>query len=293
MASPADNSPLVALVGATGSGKSALSLELAQSFDGEVIAADSRTVYKAVDISTAKPTKAEQLAIRHHLIDVVSPEQIFTAANFKLLAQKAIDDITARGKIPFLVGGTGLYVDALLYDFTLRPTVIDQSLMAKLSKQSVAELQEYILRKGLELPRDSHNPRRLLRTIQANGVLPTKNELRLDTLVVGLYVEREELRKRITSRVDVMVEAGLVDELKTLIGKYGWEAPALQTPASKAFHGFFDGGSTLEEAKAVFIQNDMNLAKRQLTWFKRNKDVHWVYSKEECVDLVTTFLNKY
>jgi tRNA dimethylallyltransferase len=277
----------------TGSGKSALGIELASLYNGEIVAADSKTVYKGMDISTAKPTKSERSAVVHHLIDVVSPAQAFTVADFKVQAKEAIDDIVCRGKVPFLVGGTGLYVDALLYDFTLRPMAIDQNLRAQLSRLSIDELQCYILQRGLVLPRDNNNPRRLIRTIESNGAIPHRDKVRPDTLIVGLYIDRENLRKRIILRVNSMVKAGLVDELKALAAQYEWHIPALQTPGCKAFRGFLESGLTLDEAIAAFVQNDMNLAKRQYTWFKRNKDVHWVNSKEESVELVTTFLNKY
>jgi tRNA dimethylallyltransferase len=293
MASRPDNSPLVVIVGVTGSGKSALSIELAQTFNGEIVAADSRTVYKGLDIGTAKPTTSERRTVRHHLIDVVSPEEIFTVADFKIQAQEAIDAVVARGRVPLLVGGTGLYIDALLYDFSLRPTVVDDTLRAKLSRQSPEELRQHILDRGLKLPIDDRNPRRLLRTIEANGALSRKEPMRPNTLLIGLSMDREVLHKRITLRVDQMVDAGLVEELGGLSKRYGWEAQALQTPGFKAFRNFLEGAYTLDQAKQEFVRNDMNLAKRQYTWFKRNKDVHWVDAKEKAVELVTTFLNKY
>jgi tRNA dimethylallyltransferase len=293
MAPRIDHVPLVVILGATGSGKSALGLHLARLFNGEIIAADSRTVYKGMDISTAKPTLPEQRSVRHYLIDVVYPYQTFTVADFKTKAQEAIKEIALRGKAPFLVGGTGLYIDALLYDFTLRPTVISQGERELLSKKTIEELQQYILMKGLSLPKDIQNPRRLVRTIEADGILPERAHLRQNTLVVGISMSRLELKERITHRVNKMVESGLVGELELLSSKYGWGTPALQTPGYKAFRAYLEGSSTLEEAKLAFARNDMNLAKRQQAWFKRNKDVHWVSSQDETVELVTTFLNKY
>ena len=293
MVTQADESPLIVILGATGSGKTALGLDLALKFKGEIIAADSRTVYKGMDISTAKPTSAEQRRIPHYLLDVVSPNQRFTVADFKLHANFAINEIASRGKIPFMIGGSGLYIDALVYDYKLRPTIVDSSLGEKLSTRSITELQRYILDSGFRLPRDSQNPRRLIRTIETGGATPQKSGLRKDTLLVGLYVNRETLVQRITARVNYMVDAGLVEELSWLADQYGWGVPALQTPGCKAFRHFLEGRIDLEEAKTLFIRNDMNLAKRQYTWFKRNKDVHWANSGESAVDLVTTFLNKY
>lgn len=292
MESGSNETPLIVILGVTGSGKSALSLELARAFNGEIIAADSRTVYKGMDISTAKPSNAEQIEITHHLIDVVSPDESFAVSDFKISALKAIEDSASRGKLPIVVGGTGLYIDALLYDFTLLPKA-DDGLRNWLSQKSVAELHRYISDKGLPMPKDSRNPRRLIRVIETGGHMPTRRDVRPNTLVIGLCIDRASLLKRITERVDLMVASGLVTELRSLSKLYGWDAPALQTPSFKAFRRFLGGEITLDEAKVLFVRNDMNLAKRQYTWFKRNKDVRWVNSKEEAVDLVTTFLNKY
>lgn len=287
-----DDTPLIVILGITGSGKSALGLDLARLFDGEIVAADSRTIYRGMDISTAKPSSVERLEVPHHLIDVVYPDQRFTVSDFKSQAAAAIDDIGARSKTPILVGGSGLYIDALLYDFTLRPT-LDKSLRDQLAKKTVAELRQRVIDDGLELPMDGSNPRRLIRTVESGGAMPMKRDLRPSTLVLGLYMDRETLLQRLAARVDGMVEAGLIDELQRLADRYGWDTPAMQTPGCRAFRNFLQGDMTLVEAKALFIRNDMNLAKRQHTWFKRNQDVHWVKSKEESVELVTTFLNKY
>lgn len=292
MATGTDNFPLVVILGATGSGKTALGLELAKIFEGEIIAADSRTIYKGMDISTAKPSANEQRSVPHHLIDLVGPDRPFTVADFKKLARRAIDDIASRNKLPILVGGTGLYIDAILFDFAFRPVNADQKLRDQLSGMPISELQRRILQSGYALPKDSLNPRRLIRVIESEGAVSSKGELRPNTLLIGLNVDREELRARLSLRVDTMINEGLIDEIRTLSESYGWEAAALRTPGFKAFRGFIEGNLTLYEAKVAFVQNDMDLAKRQYTWFKRNKDVHWVKNKEETVDLVTTFLNK-
>ncbi len=292
MASRTDDTPLVVVLGVTGSGKSALGLELARLFNGEIIAADSRTVYKGMDISTAKPTAFERIAVNHSLIDVADPDQTFTVADFKLKAEEAISSIASRSKLPILVGGTGLYIDALLYNFVLRPLSIDEGLRHELSKLSVEELQERILQNGYEFPKDKLNPRRLIRVIESAGAQSDRVGLRPNTLLLGLNLDRGELRRRLELRVDSMMASGLVDEIQVLSKRYGWEAPALQTPGFKAFRGYLNGELSLDAAKQSFVQNDMNLAKRQYTWFKRNKDVHWVKDKEEAVGLVTTFLSK-
>ncbi len=255
------NYPLVVIVGETASGKSQLALELAECFDGEIICADSRTVYKGMDIGTAKPTKQQQAKIRHHVLDVVEPNQDFTVVNFKELANQVITDIQNRGKLPILVGGSGLYIDAVLFDY-------------QFSK--------------LGAKRDYQNPRHLQRSAKQ----PTKQELRPNTLIIGLSVPRDLLQQRIAQRVEVMIDRGFVKEVKTISQKYGWQVKALDAPGYRAFQKYLAGEMTLEEAGALFVKNDLNLAKKQRTWFKRNKSIHWTSDLKESVDLVTTFLNK-
>lgn len=291
MESTANNTPLVVIVGETASGKSALAMKLAELFNGEIIAADSRTVYKSLDIGTAKPTETDRHRIGHHLLDVVDPDQTFTAADFKRLALHAIDDITARGKLPILVGGSGLYIDAVLYDFSFAP-VVDPLVRQELQALSIAELQERIKKHKYEMPENDQNPRHLMRTIERAGAPVVKNDLRPNTLVLGVRIDRDELRKKITHRVDITIERGLAAEVEQVSKKYGWDAPGLQAPAYKAFREYIDGSISLDQAKAKNVQNDLYLAKRQRTWFRRNNSIHWISKQTDAVDLVTTFLNK-
>jgi tRNA dimethylallyltransferase len=291
MGSQPDQTPLIVIVGETASGKSALALALATQFNGEIIAADSRTIYKDLSIGTAKPTPDEQRLVPHHLLDAVTPDQSFSVAQFKTLANKAINDIGARGKIPFLVGGTGLYVDAVLYDFVFRDKP-DEKLRQELSGLSVEELQERLLKNGIALPENARNPRHLIRALETGGASMERHDLRPNTLVLGLTIDREALREKITKRVDLMVGQGFIEEVRAAANKYGWEAPALQSTGYKAFRRYIEKDLSLDEAKALFVRNDLQLAKRQRTWFKRNADIHWICKKEEAVDLMTTFLNK-
>lgn len=287
-------SPLIVILGETASGKSALALELARQFGGEIICADSRTIYKGMDIGTAKPTAVEQKLVRHHLLDVVEPSETFNAAQFKTLALQAIDDITARGKVPFLVGGTGLYLDAVLFDLQFRNPA-DPVLRAKLQKFDVKELQRKIIQQGYTMPENSANKRYLIRTLEAGGVSSARSELRSNTLVLGRCIGHETLERRIIDRVDLMVAAGFVEECRWLIEKYGDRVPALNAPGYKAFIPYVHGQYTLEQAKEQFIRNDLRLAKKQRTWFRRDvyqNVIHFVINRDEAVDLVTTHLNK-
>lgn len=266
--------PLVVIAGQTGSGKTALGIELAKHFNGEIISADSRTVYKGMDIGTAKPTLTEREGILHYGFDAVAPNERFSVYDFQQLALRAIDDIAGHGKLPIMVGGTGLYVDAVIYDFQLRPQP-DVVLRASLQGLSVEELRERLVAAGLPLPRNDRNPRHLTRLLES-GVAPVQEKvLRPRTLVMGLMVPREQLQQRIETRIDAMLDAGLIDEVRKLRNQYG-DLEALRAPGYKAIAAYLDGKVDLAEAKRHFVRDDMRLAKRQRTWFKRNADIHWL-----------------
>lgn len=286
-----DQPPLIVIVGETGSGKSALAIELAQILDGEIIAADSRTVYKNLDIVTAKPSESERAGIPHHLLDVVSPDQIFSAAQFKLNAENAIRSIVSKGNLPFLVGGTGLYVDAVIYDFEFQDKA-DPEKRRALQELSVVELTDELHRRAIPMPKNERNPRHLIRALETGGQPAVRHELRSNTLVIGLAVDRDELREKIVRRVDAMVEAGVIEEIKRAVHDFGWSAPGLQTPGFRAFRDYLSGDLTLDQTKELFVRDHLQLAKRQRTWFRRNHDIRWISKKEEAVDLITTFLNK-
>lgn len=290
MASRSDEPPLIVIVGQTASGKSALAMDLARRFNGEIIAADSRTVYRGMDIGTAKPSIQDRTLVQHHLIDVVNPNQSFSVADFQRLANAAIVDVANRGKLPIMVGGTGLYVDAVIYNFSLR-TPANPELRKELDKLSVRELQARLVDQGLPLPVNAQNPRHLIRALETSGEAAARGPLRPRTLVVGLQIDPESLRDKIAQRIDGMVEAGLVEEIKRLVAQYGWDVPALQAPAYKAFRPYLEGRISLDEAKQQFARYDWQYARRQRTWFKRNKDIVWKNRTEEIVDLITSFLN--
>jgi len=282
--------PLVVILGQTASGKTALAFELARKFDGEIICADSRTIYKGMDVGTAKPTAAEQKGIPHHCIDLVSPDESFSVAQFKTCALDAIKDISERGKLPIMVGGTGLYIDAVLFDYEFGDEP-DLALRSDLSKKTIDELQKIIEAARYEMPENRRNKRYLIRTIERQGKTGGRKELRENTLVIGLMIDPETLKKRITQRVDGMLAAGFVDEYRRLREQHPLGGPGFLAPGYKAFSGYMDGAISIDEAKASFIKNDWQLAKRQRTWFKRNHSVQWVSDHSKAVDIVTTFLN--
>ncbi len=271
------NSPLLVIVGETGSGKTALAIALAKRFHGEIIAADSRTVYTGMDIGTAKPTLEERCGIPHYGFDVVEPNQQFTAYDFQRLAQQAIDDIAGRGKLPIVVGGTGLYIDALLYNFTFRPKP-SLSTRVQLQGLSIKELQDRILARNLPMPVNRNNSRHLTRVLESEGVAGRRTTLRPNTLIIGISLPRGGLPARLTARINAMIEAGLVDEVRRLRATYG-TIEAFRAPGYTAMAAYLDGTLSLEEAKHEFLKADASLAKRQRTWFKRNKAIHWLDDK--------------
>jgi tRNA dimethylallyltransferase len=284
-------SPLIVIVGETASGKSALSMELAKRLDGEIICADSWTVYKGFDIGTAKPSTADQKAIPHHLLDVADPAVGYSAAVFQRQAKQAIDDITARGKLPLLVGGTGLYIDSILYDYSFLPPS-DPGLREELNELSLGQVLARA--EAMELDTggiDLRNKRRVIRLIENEGVRPTKQPLRQNMLVLGIPIAREALQAKIEARIDGMVAAGFVDEVRGLLAQYGPDIEPFRAPGYRAFKDYVNGEISLQEAKQRFRQNDLQLAKKQRTWFKRNESIHWLDNRDklaQAVELITT-----
>jgi tRNA dimethylallyltransferase len=287
--------PLLVIVGETASGKSALALEMAQLFNGELICADSWTVRRELTIGTAKPSDAEKALAPHHLLDIVAPDEDFTAAVFKGLANEAINEISNRGKLPIMVGGTGLYIDGVLFDYGFLAEG-DRGARERLSVLSNEEILVEIAAEGIELGDiDVRNKRRLIRLLETNGAVPTRSELRANTLIIGLRPERAELEQRVTKRVDAMLAAGLEQEVRGLVKRYGWSAEGLKGVGYSQWKGYLNGTESIDETRVKIIKATLDLAKRQRTWFVRNKSIHWLttpVNKTAIVDLITTFLSK-
>jgi tRNA dimethylallyltransferase len=287
--------PLLVIIGETASGKSALGLQLAQKFNGEIICADSWTVRREVNIGTAKPSAEEQALVSHHLLDVVGPCEDFTAAVFKELAIKAIDDIAGRGKVPIIVGGTGLYVDGVIFDYGFLEQG-DRDARKTYDSMSNEQLIELIQNEGINLGDvDTRNKRRLIRLLETKGAVPTRQELRKNTLIVGLRTDREVLKDRIEKRVDAMFNAGLEREVQELAQRYGWDCEALKGVGYAQWRDYFSGSQNLAETRQKILKATQDLAKRQRTWFKRNKSIHWVDTPvdfDEIAEYTAAFLSK-
>lgn len=290
MAAQPNQSPLIAVVGETASGKSGLALKIARRYNGEIICADSRTIYKAMDIGTAKPSMQERAEIQHHLLDVVAPGESFTAADFQRLAKEAIADITSRGRLPIVVGGTGLYVDSILFDYQFGGRADTQQRTA-LEALDIAELRTLIEQKGLVAPYNEKNKRHLVRTLERATETPADREhMRPHTLVLGLSISRSTLRSRIEERVEQMFRKGLRKEVQELQAQFGWESEALTGIGYREFKPFYTGDASMSEVKRRIVQDTLQLAKRQRTWFKRNPQIIWCSTAQEAEERVAAFL---
>lgn len=284
--------PLIVVAGETASGKSALAMEIAHHHNGEIISADSWTVYREFNIGTAKPPAIDRAEIKHHLIDIVDAAEGFNAALFKSLANKAIEDVHSRGKLPVLVGGTGLYIDSVIFDFEFMPPG-EPADRERRNNMSIEDLLAEAEAEGVSLEGvDIRNKRRIIRALETGGAEPLRKELRQNTLLLGIYTPRDSLRERVINRVDSMLANGLENEAKLLADKYGWDVEPMKGIGYREWGDYFNGAQTLDQTRERIISSTMKLAKRQRTWFKRNNSIQWLDDPSKVVDITTTFLNK-
>ncbi len=261
------NGPVVVIVGPTGSGKTGVSIQIAKKlkeqvpFKGqagpaaEIISADSRAIYKYMDIGTAKPLAEEQDGIPHHGIDLVEPGERFTVADWKVYAEQKIEEIRAKGRVPMVVGGTGLYVDALVYDY------------------------HFIGKTGEKVKNDKS-----AKIEQIN--CSDRAEIRPEYVIFGIKWEPDELRERLTLRANKLFTQELYKETDYLVQNFGWGSQAMKSNIYQFAWRYMKGDITEEEAKKQFILDDWHLAKRQITWFKRNKKIIWLPLDKVCNDVL-------
>ena len=267
--------PLVVIVGPTASGKTGLAVKLAAQYGGEIICADSRTIYRDMDVGTAKPTAAERAHVPHWGLDLVRPGERFTAADFKRYADTKINEIRGRGHIPFLVGGTGLYVDSVLFDYQFGADA-DEVRRTQLEQLSLEELHKHCLENSIPLPENAHNKRYVIRAIEQEGHNEKRNAAPISTsIIVGIATDRSLLRTRIADRAEQLFDDGVVEEAKVLGKKYGWDSEAMTGNIYPLVKQYLDGALTLQEVRQKFVTLDWRLAKRQLTWLKRNPYIEW------------------
>lgn len=290
---------IIAIIGPTAVGKTALSFKLAERFQTELASADAYQVYKGMDIGTAKATKDELATYRHHLIDIIEPNEDFSAAAFQEAARTTIEDLHERGKIPILVGGTGLYVQSLLegYEFKAKRHSKEerQAASSRIAALSEEELKAYITEKTGYEPPDWHellsNSHRLVRLVGAiekgegaAAVMPQKAGGPLyHAFVIGLSLSRQVLYERIEKRIDAMIEAGWIDEVQQLLQDGVLpEAQAMKAIGYKELVLYLDGQLSLEAASELIKKRTRHFAKRQMTWFKRMPYIRW-YEKDDFV----------
>ena len=271
-----NKTPLIVIVGPTASGKTSLAINLAEIYGGEIICADSRTVYKDMDIGTAKPSYEDCQRVPHWGIDLVYPYEYFSAAEFKQYSLKKIEDIRSRNKIPFLVGGTGLYIDAIVFDYKFgnKSDVKKRTLLEKLT---IEELWEYCSKNNIELPDNYNNKRYVIRCIEQGGINNNRKvEINNNIIVVGISTDRDNLRKRIKDRIEQFFDNNVVEEARILGKIYGWDNRAMSGNIYPILHKYIDNEINIEEAKVEIFYRDWHLAKRQMTWFRRNKNIEWL-----------------
>ena len=271
---------VIAVVGATASGKTSYAIDLAKKCNGEIVSADSRLVYKDFNIATAKPTLEERQGIPHYMIDIVEPDFDYSVGHYVKDAKKCIEGIISRNKTPIVVGGTGLYLNALLMNYNLPDVKPNYELRKQL--ECSENLYERLcsldsdLAKKIE-PNDRKKIIRYLEVIITTGksISNSKNEIEYDVEWIGLNFPREELYARINERVDIMVKDGLVDETKALLDKYGRIGNLINTIGYQEIISYLDGELNLDQALDMLKQNTRRYAKRQLTWFRKNQNINW------------------
>ena len=298
---------VIVIAGPTASGKTSLSIELAKKINGEIVSSDSMQIYKDMTIGSAKPTKEEMQGIKHYLIDEVLPTERFSVAEYKKRAEKAIDEILQKGKVPIVVGGTGLYINSLVYGIEYNEIEYDEKYRQDLTEIAKTEggLQKLyneakkIDEKAIEKisPNDTKRIIRILEIWKATGKTKTelekesrKNEVKYDYKIFGITMERNILYERINKRVDIMVESGLIEEVQNLIKKYPTFPTAMQAIGYKEIVEYLEGKLTKEEAIDKIKQESRRYAKRQMTWFNKTENLKWINGLDDIQNNINIIL---
>ena len=298
---------IIAIVGPTATGKSALAIELALALGGEIVSADSRQVYRYMDIGTAKPSREDRAKVPHYLIDIIDPDADFTLATYQELALKAIDDIQRRGRIALLVGGSGLYVRAVTGGLSIPKVAPDPELRRKLEDRAVHEGHQALYGELQKIDPaaaekiDSRNVRRVIRALEVciTAGVPF-SQLRsafseVPVLIIGLTTAREDLYKRIDSRVDDMIEHGLVDEVQSLLDRgYSPELPAMSGLGYKQIVAQLKGETALDEAIQRIKYETHRFARNQYSWFRpKDERIHWLDIRNEPLESMRSLIAQF
>ncbi len=295
---PKQEKPIIVIVGPTASGKSGLAVRIAQKFGGEIISADSRQVYKGMDIGTGKITKAEMRDTPHHLLDVANPKRVFTVTRYRKLAEKAIEQIQKRGRVPVVCGGTGFYIRALIDRITIPEVPPNLRLRENLEKKTTLELFEILKSKDPRRSKeiDSKNPRRLIRALEIIEALKKVPRLKFrpreNLLMIGIKKSPEVLRRLIKKRLGLRLQAGMLREIKILHAK-GVFWKKLENFGLEYEYGalFLQKKLARSEFESGLYKAIVDYAKRQITWFKKDNRIHWIQKPKEAVKLVENFIN--
>ena len=290
---------LIVIEGTNASGKSGLGVALARQFDGEIISADSRQVYRGMDLGSGKITPEETQGVPHHLLDVRNPGEFFSMADFQRLAYEAIDDILSRGKVPFLVGGTGLYVDAVADGYELSEKAPDPELRAHLETFETPELYEMLLRRLPDTDIDPKNRHRVMRTLErleAEDYQPGRKSPRFTLLKLGVTWPRPILKERIDERLERRLDQGMVQEVQTLLDQGVSEEFLTKLGLEyKYLTWYLTGKIGYDQMKEELARAIKKFAKRQMTWFRRDPRIHWLDMQsdplQEAITLITSFLS--
>ena len=287
---------VIVIAGPTASGKTSLSIELAKEIDGEIISADSMQIYKDMDIGTAKVTKEEMEGIKHYLVDFIEPTKRYTVSDFKRDSISAIKEILSKGKTPIVVGGTGLYINSLVYGIDYQDMEFDLNYRNEIMNKAKTEeglkklYDEAVKIDKVAMEKISSNDKkricRILEIYKATGktktemeVLSKKNKPEYNFLKFAIDMKRDVLYDRINKRVDIMIESGLVDEVKNILKKYNESPTAMQALGYKEVKEYLDGKINYEEMIEKIKQESRRYAKRQFTWFRENNDYIWLDSQ--------------
>ena len=287
---------VIVICGPTASGKTALSIELAKKINGEIISSDSMQIYKDMDIGTAKPSEEEMQGIPHYLIGFVAPDKRYSVAEFKKDAESAIEEILEKGKTPIVVGGTGLYVDSLIYGIEYQDIELDENYRQELEERAIKEGLLKIYEEAQKIdpqamekisPNDKKRIIRVLEIYKATGKNKTEQEIesrkkgvKYDYKVFAINWDRDILYERINKRVDIMIEQGLIEEVQKLLEKYSEFPTAMQGLGYKEVVEYLQGEITKEEMIEKIKMETRRYAKRQITWFKKNKQTIWIGHKD-------------
>lgn len=283
--------PIIVILGQTASGKSSIATKLAVSHNGSIICADAWTLRKGMDIGTAKPSPNDQSVVQHYLIDVIEPDERYSVAQFQQSVLTSIDDVVKKHKTPILVGGNGLYIDSVLFGYRFRDNQ-DKTLNKKLQYMSLEQIQKIAKEMNSDINNSEYNnKRRLIRLIETGGTAPTRSPvMRTASLVMGIWHESDQLEKRIEERTRQMFTDGLEAEVQSLVDRFGWNTEALKGIGYREFKEYFEGKISKDELITKIIRSNIGYAKRQRTWFKRNKQILWVRDEKEIIRLTEDFL---